>query len=44
MRYSQAELMVVTAARRLRDGDRVFVGVGLPNSRRTWPNGRTPVI
>lgn len=31
MDYSSAELMVVQAARRLRDGDRVFVGVGMPN-------------
>ncbi len=31
MNYTSAELMVVQAARRLRDGDRVFVGVGMPN-------------
>lgn len=29
--YSSAELMVINAARLLRDGDVVFVGVGLPN-------------
>lgn len=29
--YSPEEMMVVAAARRLRDGERVFVGVGLPN-------------
>ncbi len=29
--YSSAELMCVNAARLLRDGDNVFVGVGLPN-------------
>jgi len=29
--YSPSELMVVTAARMLRDGDVVFVGVGMPN-------------
>jgi glutaconate CoA-transferase subunit B len=31
MDYSPSELMVVTAARLLRDGDVVFVGVGMPN-------------
>lgn len=31
MRYSSAELMIVNAARLLRDGDVVFVGVGQPN-------------
>lgn len=31
MRYSGTEMMVVAAARALRDGDRVFVGIGLPN-------------
>jgi glutaconate CoA-transferase subunit B len=31
MNYSSAELMTVNAARLLRDGDVVFVGVGLPN-------------
>lgn len=31
MSYSPAELMTVNAARLLRDGDVVFVGVGLPN-------------
>jgi glutaconate CoA-transferase, subunit B len=31
MEYSPAELMVVAAARRLREGERIFVGVGLPN-------------
>lgn len=30
-RYSPAEMMVVSAARRLRDGDRILVGVGMPN-------------
>ncbi len=29
--FTPAELMVVNAARMLRDGDRVFVGVGIPN-------------
>jgi glutaconate CoA-transferase subunit B len=29
--YSAAELMTINAARLLRDGDVVFVGVGLPN-------------
>jgi glutaconate CoA-transferase subunit B len=31
MSYSAAELMTINAARLLRDGDVVFVGVGLPN-------------
>jgi glutaconate CoA-transferase subunit B len=31
MTYSSSELMTVNAARLLRDGDVVFVGVGLPN-------------
>ncbi|MBN2256472.1 MAG: CoA-transferase subunit beta, partial [Anaerolineaceae bacterium] len=31
MEYSSSELMTVNAARLLRDGDTVFVGVGLPN-------------
>jgi glutaconate CoA-transferase, subunit B len=31
MDYSASELMTVNAARLLRDGDAVFVGVGLPN-------------
>ena len=31
MNYSAAELMTINAARLLRDGDVVFVGVGLPN-------------
>ncbi len=31
MNYSPSELMTVNAARLLRDGDVVFVGVGLPN-------------
>lgn len=31
MEYTPAELMVVTASRRLMNGERVFVGVGLPN-------------
>ena len=30
-KYSSAELMTINAARLLRDGDVVFVGVGLPN-------------
>jgi glutaconate CoA-transferase subunit B len=30
-RYTSAELMTINAARLLRDGDVVFVGVGLPN-------------
>jgi glutaconate CoA-transferase subunit B len=29
--YTRAELMVVAAARALRDGERVLVGIGLPN-------------
>ncbi len=29
--YTASEMMVVTAARLLRDGDSVFVGIGLPN-------------
>ena len=29
--YSSAELLTINAARMLRDGDVVFVGVGLPN-------------
>ena len=29
--YTSAELMTINAARLLRDGDVVFVGVGLPN-------------
>src|SRR5512141_1009700 len=31
MEYTAAELMTINAARLLRDGDVVFVGVGLPN-------------
>ena len=31
LNYSSAELMTINAARMLRDGDVVFVGVGLPN-------------
>jgi glutaconate CoA-transferase subunit B len=31
MEYSAAELMTINSARLLRDGDTVFVGVGLPN-------------
>ncbi len=31
MEYTSSELMTVNAARLLRDGDTVFVGVGLPN-------------
>jgi len=30
-RYTAQEMMIVAAARRLRDGERVFVGIGLPN-------------
>ena len=29
--YTSSELMTINAARLLRDGDVVFVGVGLPN-------------
>ena len=29
--YSSSELMCINAARLLQDGDRVFVGVGIPN-------------
>jgi glutaconate CoA-transferase subunit B len=44
MDYSSSELMTVNAARLLRDGDVVFVGVGLPNlacnlARRTHAPG-----
>lgn len=31
VQYSSAELMIVNAARLLKDGDVVFVGVGQPN-------------
>ena len=31
MKYSRSELMVIAAARALRDGEVVFVGIGLPN-------------
>ena len=31
MEYTAAELMTVNSARLLRDGDVVFVGVGIPN-------------
>ncbi len=31
MEYSTTEMMVVTASRRLRDGERVLVGIGMPN-------------
>ena len=31
MKYSRSELMTITAAKELRDGEVVFVGVGLPN-------------
>src|SRR6188474_3352808 len=31
IKYSSAELMIINAARLLRDGDVVFVGVGQPN-------------
>jgi len=46
--YSAAELMTVNAARLLRDGDVVFVGVGLPNlacnlARRTHAPGLTMI-
>jgi len=48
MNYSPSELMTVNAARLLRDGDVVFVGVGLPNlacnlARRTHAPGLTLV-
>ena len=48
MTYSPSELMTVNAARLLRDGDVVFVGVGLPNlacnlARRTQAPGLTLV-
>jgi glutaconate CoA-transferase subunit B len=44
MDYTASELMTVNAARQLRDGDVVFVGVGLPNlacnlARRTHAPG-----
>jgi glutaconate CoA-transferase, subunit B len=44
MEYSASELMTIHAARLLRDGDKVFVGVGLPNlacnlARRTHAPG-----
>ncbi len=44
MEYSASELMTINAARLLRDGDVVFVGVGLPNlacnlARRTHAPG-----
>ena len=29
--YTSSELMIINSARLLRDGDSVFVGVGLPN-------------
>jgi glutaconate CoA-transferase subunit B len=46
--YTPAELMTVNAARLLRDGDVVFVGVGLPNlacnlARRTHAPGLTMI-
>ena len=31
LKYSSAELMIINAARLLRDSDVVFVGVGQPN-------------
>ena len=31
MQYTASELMTINSARMLRDGDSVFVGVGLPN-------------
>ena len=31
LNYNATELMIVNAARLLRDGDQVFVGVGIPN-------------
>ena len=48
MDYTPAELMTVNAARLLRDGDVVFVGVGLPNlacnlARRTHASGLTMI-
>lgn len=48
MEYSSAELMTINAARLLRDGDVVFVGVGLPNlacnlARRTHAPGLTMI-
>ncbi|HEY4691502.1 MAG TPA: CoA-transferase, partial [Anaerolineae bacterium] len=30
-KYSSSEMMTVAASRLLRDGDVVFVGIGLPN-------------
>jgi glutaconate CoA-transferase subunit B len=46
--YTAAELMTINAARLLRDGDVVFVGVGLPNlacnlARRTHAPGLTMI-
>jgi glutaconate CoA-transferase, subunit B len=46
--YTQSELMTINAARLLRDGDVVFVGVGLPNlacnlARRTHAPGLTMI-
>ncbi len=48
MDYSPSELMTINAARLLRDGDVVFVGVGLPNlacnlARRTHAPGLTMI-
>lgn len=48
MDYTPSELMTVNAARLLRDGDVVFVGVGLPNlacnlARRTHAPGLTMI-
>ncbi|MCS7367454.1 MAG: CoA-transferase subunit beta, partial [archaeon YNP-WB-062] len=31
MEYTKSELMVINAARELKDGEIVFVGIGLPN-------------
>jgi len=31
MKYSAAEMMTIAAARKIKDGDRVFVGIGMPN-------------
>ena len=31
MEYTSTELLIINAARLLRDGDIVFVGVGMPN-------------
>ncbi len=36
MEYTANELMIVNAARLLKDGDTVFVGVGVPTCHVTW--------